>query len=583
MKYLKPFPALSFHRINKVSLHPFDPSCLRVFVLSCFLLFGSIAYGQSPNCYRITFSDKNSSPYSIERPEEFLSPRAIAKRERFNIPITEQDFPVNPQYIQQITSTINTPIQIIASSKWNNSVVLYFPENDDCQAIVDEILGLFSFVVDALPVAFYDVSKKTETPPYEQLSDAIVYNPSCDYNYGGSLVNIRLNRGDDLHKAGFCGENMLICVFDVGWNNFDKLSCFKPLYDNGQILGARDLIPGVNDVYSGHSHGTIVTSEIASDIEGKMIGTAPKATYFFIRSDDPWREQLVEEDFYAQAAEIADSLGADVTSASLGYTTFDYDWQNIYSSANNDGITSIASRAASILTHKGIIVVNAAGNEGTSPWHYIGRPADAFDILAIAAVDRNGNIASYSSYGPSADGRVKPDVAAAGDGSFVVTDGGIIGGYGSGTSCAAPIIAGLSACLWQALPQYTSLEIMDLIRKYGNSYNNPNNRTGYGVPNFYQCYLDETVGVLEMIKPEVLVYPNPTTGALNLFQETINNEQLTINNVDIFDVYGRKLSSNHPSTSSSHYLINISHLQPGVYFLMISTEVGVTTKKIVKY
>jgi hypothetical protein len=189
-----------------------------------------------------------------------------------------------------------------------------------------------------------------------------------------------------------------------------------------------------------------------------------------------------------------------------------------------------------------------------------------------------------SSYGPSADGRVKPDVAAAGDDAWVINKYGKIVQL-SGTSCAAPIIAGLAACLWQALPQYSSLEIMDLIRKYGDCYNNPNNRTGYGIPDFYQCYLDLTYGLAENVEPEILVYPNPTTGELR-----ITNYELGIKEVEIFDIYGKKLlsnhliasSSNHLITSSSNHLTNISHLQAGVYFLKIDTETGIITKRVVK-
>jgi hypothetical protein len=406
---------------------------------------------------------------------------------------------------------------------------------------------------------------------------------SCDYDYGNSIDNIKLLNGHKLHKAGFCGDGMLICAIDGSWGGLDTLSCFRSLYENGQIWGTQDLVPGVNNVYIGNEngyfddHGTATLSEMASCIEGRLVGTAPKANYFLIRTENPWGENLVEEDFWAQGAEIADSLGADVLTASVGYHTFDYEWQNNYTPADNDGVTSIASRAASILVQKGVIVVNSAGNSGNDIWQYIIRPADAFNILAVGAVNKYGSIANYSSYGPSADGRVKPDVVAPAEGAWTIRGDGTIKPYG-GTSCASPLIAGLSACLWQALPQYSSLEIMDLIRKYGNRYNNPNNRYGYGIPNFYQCYLEHYTGVSEKIMPKVSVYPNPTTGELR-----ITNYELGIKEVEIFDIYGKKLSSNHLITSSSNHLINIAHLQAGVYFVKIQTETGTITKKIIKY
>jgi len=562
-------------------------------VFFCVFATGIFTYAQNPNCFRITFTDKDNSPYAIERPDEFLSQRAINKRVRFEIPITEQDFPVNPQYVQNIQSFFNTITSVIATSKWNNSVVLHCPEVDNWQTIVDQIKEKFSYVKEVLPVAYYDLSKKVETPLPEQISNAIVYRGSCDYNYGKSIDNIKIHNGQLLHKAGFCGEDMLICVLDVGWTAFDLLSVFKPLFENGQIWGTRDLIPGVNDVYTGHSHGTSITSEMVCNIDGVMVGTAPKANYFFIRSDDPWREQLIEEDFYAQACEIADSLGADISTASLGYTTFDFEWQNIYTPDDNIGTASIASRAATTLAEKGVIVVNSAGNEGNGLWRYLGRPADAFNILAVGAVNKDGVIAGFSSYGPSADGRVKPDVASVGDGAWMLnTVGGAM--QGSGTSCSAPIIAGLAACLWQALPQYSSSQMMQLIREYGDCFSNPNDRKGYGIPNFYKIYSDITESVTEEESSNFSVYPNPTTGQLRIESNKGINPLVS---VEIFDIMGKKISSHHliPTSphhlipSSSHHLIpsssphlDISHLSAGVYFVKIHTENGAVVRKVIK-
>ena len=562
---------------------------LRPFLLSafCFLLFSTLVYGQSPNCYRITFSDKNDSPYSVNRPEEFLSPRAIAKRERFNIPIIEQDLPVNPHYIDSILNFSNESSQIISKSKWDNSVVIFYPETENCQDIIDKMVNYFPFVEDALPVAYYKLSIISETPFHIKSSKVVVNSFfSCDYDYGVGIEQIDIHKGQFLHKAGFCGEGMLICVIDAGWDGFDTISYFKPLYENGQILGTRNLIPCCeNTVYTGGGHGTAVTSAMASDIEGKLVGTAPKANYYFIRSENSflfgseniWNEQLVEEDFFAQAAEIADSLGSDITNASLCYSIFDYEWQNIYSPADNNGTTSIASRAASILAQKGVIVVIAAGNEGLNDWHYITHPADASNILAVGNVNKNGQLSPTSSYGPSADGRIKPDVASVGWKDWCVWSNGQIiqnGGYG-GTSAAAPVIAGLSACLWQALPRYSSLEIMDFIRQYGNRADNPDDRTGYGIPNFYQCYLDKTYGVEENTKPEVLVYPNPTTGALH-----VTSAALHVTDVEVFDIYGRKQSNVSRVTRNE---TNIAHLPAGIYFVKIFTESGIITKKVIKY
>jgi len=566
-----PSPALSISVIRYTF-------CFLLFSFSAFLLLCFSAIAQNPNCYRITFSDKNNSPYSVNRPEEFLSQRAIEKRVRFNIPVIEQDLPVNPQYIEAILNLSSEQSQIISKSKWDNSVVIFYPETENCHSIIAEMINNLSFVVDTLPVAYYEISKKNKTPIYEKLPSNMVSSSStCDYDYGNSVDNINLHNGELLHKAGFCGEGMLICVFDGGWKGFDTISYFKPLYEKGQIWGTRDLVTKVNNVYTRTDHGTYCTSQLASTIEGKMVGAAPKANYFFIRSEDPWTEQLIEEDFWAFAAELADSIGTDVVSSSVGYTTFDYDWQNLYTSADNNGTASIASRAATTLTEKGVIVVNAAGNQGLFPWRYLVRPADAFNILAVGAVTKNGLSATFSSYGPSSDGRVKPDVAALGEKLWSVTGKGKIVNTGGATSGATPIIAGLSACLWQALPQYSSLEIKQLIRKYGDMANNPDDRTGYGIPNFYQCYIDHYTEIQENKIPEVSVYPNPTTGDLRIM-----NYDLRIEHIEIYDVFGRKVFSNHLITSSFNYIINISYLPKGIYIIRIQTEKGMLNKKIIK-
>ena len=585
-------------KVKRLRFFTFLPLYLLTLILnSPFSILHSFA--QSPNCYRITFSDKDNSPYSITRPEEFLSPRAIAKRERFNISVIEQDLPVNSHYIDSILHFSNEPSQIISKSKWDNSVVIFYPETDDSKAIIDEMAEHFSFVMDVLPVAYYklpfiyEAPIYMQTPVHEEISNAIVNSSSCDYDYGIGIEQIDIHKGQFLHKAGFCGEGMLICAIDAGWEGFDTISYFKPLYQNGQILGTRDLIPCCgNTVYTGGGHGTGVTSLMASAIEGKFVGTAPKANYFFIRSENSflfgstniWDEQLVEENFLAYAMEIADSLGADVINVSLCYRIFDYEWQNIYTPADNNGEASIASRAASTLTQKGVIVVIAAGNEGLTDWHYITHPADASNILAVGNVNKNGKISPTSSYGPSADGRIKPDVASVGWGDWGVWSNGQIiqnGGYG-GTSSAAPIIAGLAACLWQALPQYSSLEIMDLIRKYGDRYNNPDDRTGYGIPNFYQCYLDHSNSVPEKQMSSVSVYPNPTTGELRI--EVAGQARNDVVNVEIFDVYGRKQKGeSRKEKAESVIVLDISALQTGLYFVKITTENGTLTKKVVKY
>lgn len=523
------------------------------------ILAGYTAMAQNtPTCYRISLSDKNNSPYSISNPSVFLSQRALDKRARFNIAITEQDFPVNPQYIQQIKA-IDANIQVLCTSKWMNTVTIYCPDSTKPATI-----SALPFVTNVLPVADYDLQgMKKQLQTFENNYVSIVSNPAkdsmADLDYGEGYRQIALHNGHLLHKEGFLGNGMLIAVFDAGWTGVDTSVYFHPLFENGQILGTRDLIPGRHNVFEGHYHGTIVTSTMAILAEGTLVGTAPKANYFFIRSEHPLSEELIEEDFWAQAAEIADSLGADVINSSLGYTTFRDFPQGDFTYEDVDGVTSIASRAATILGQKGVVVCVSAGNEGTSPWYHIGHPADAFDILAVGAANVMGHIAGFSSRGPSYDGRVKPDITSVGVNTTCIWPDDRLG-EADGTSLACPVAAGLCACLWQALPEKTASEIMQIVRESSSCYNNPNDSLGYGIPDFYAAYQNHAHdGVPEHIIPSAHIFPNPCTNQFN-----ISSREDNIDRVELFSIDGKLVLSTCPD---KHYYIsvNVQDVPAGFY------------------
>jgi len=542
----------------------------RLFIVTLLLSITFSSFAQNPNCYRIYLSNKNNSPFSINTPSAFLSPRAIAKRTTYNIPITTQDLPVNEAYINQIKA-FDANIQVLSTSKWLNTVVIYCPNPAHIPGIQN--LGSVQHIV---PVANLPFSKEGGfVIPQTIANDKFGTNGFKDFSYGDSYDQIKVHRGDSLHNLGFRGEGMLICVFDAGWNGFDTLSHFQPLYANGQIWGTRDMIPGVNNVYTGHGHGTSVTSIIASNIEGQLVGTAPMANYFFIRSENPWSEQPIEEDFWAAAAELADSLGADVINSSLGYTTFPDFPQGDMTPQQNDGISSVSSLAATIAGQKGIVVVISAGNERGSDWGFIGRPADAIDVISVGAMDKDSIIAPFSSYGPSADMRVKPDITAVGWNTWVsTTNGNIV--QGNGTSFSGPVIAGLSACLWQALPHLNAIELMDVIRQHGHIYNNPDNDFGYGIPDFFQAFLDNSTSVSEFSTSiNVVAFPNPTADQIT-FQST--NEEIV--SIQIVDLSGKILFQ--VSDKQFKNTISVASLSSGIYFAHVTTTQSIGTIKFVK-
>ena len=301
--------------------------------------------------------------------------------------------------------------------------------------------------------------------------------------YGDAEHQILMLNGKKLHEAGFRGQGKLIAIIDGGFMNANQI----PLFDNIRILGHHDCAyPYDADVFKLLDHGTMVLSTMAMHRDSLFTGTAPDAFFFLLRSEDGRTEFPVEEDYWAQAAEYADSIGADVVNSSLGYTRFDdRDLDHTY--REQDGKTALISRTASLMASKGMILVNSAGNEGDSSWKRINVPGDASDILTVAALKADSVNAGFSSVGPSFDGRVKPDVSAMGYHSTVVRGNGRIT-TANGTSFSSPILCGMVASLWSALPNLTAYQIMDLVRRSADRYDFPDNIYGYGIPNFWEAY-----------------------------------------------------------------------------------------------
>lgn len=542
----------------------------RAFLVFALVVLSFVTQAQTATCYRVYLNNKNNSPFNVNNPQAFLSPRAIEKREHYNIPITIQDLPVNQSYINQIKA-FDPNIQVLSTSKWLNTVVIYCPNNAHIPGIQN--LACVQYIV---PVANYNLtSPRNIQTEISNSNDKFTTLQTRDFNYGDSYDQIKVHRGDSLHNRGFRGEGMLICILDAGWEGFDTLSHFQNLYDNGQIWGTRDLMPGVNNVYIGHGHGTSVTSIIGSNIPNALVGTAPNANFFFIRSENPWSEQLIEEDFWVAGAELADSLGADVINSSLGYTVFADFPEGDMTPQQNDGITGVSSQAATIAGQKGIVVVISAGNERESSWGYISRPADAFDVISVAAMNKDSLIAPFSGYGPSADGRVKPDITAVGWDTWVSTTYGAII-QGNGTSYSGPVIAGLSACLWQALPHLNAIELMQEIREYGHLYSSPDYDFGYGIPDFFQAFLDNSTRIASFNSIKTIsAFPNPATDDI-----IFKSQNGAILEIRIFDVTG-KLIMNSVS-DQEEAIINISKLNSGLYFAQISTQQIRSTIKFVK-
>lgn len=442
-----------------------------------FALLGLCAAGawaqQDTLKYRISLKDKAATTYSLKHPEKFLSEKAIARRKKQNLPVDSTDLPVCKQYVDEIR---RQGVTVVVTGKWDNFVTVSC--NDS--AIIDRIAAL-PFVRSAEKVW---TAPKGDKPMMATERDSLINTPKIhpDSIYGSAITQIQLSNGHKLHEAGFKGQGMTIAIIDAGFHNADKITAMRNIH----ILGVKDFVNPQADIYAESSHGMMVLSCIGMNQPEVMTGTAPGASFWLLRSEDEYSEHLVEQDYWAAAVEFADSVGVDVLNTSLGYYAFD-DASKDYKYRELDGRHALMSRQASRIADKGMVLVCSAGNAGMGPWKKISPPGDAENVLTVGAVNKKATLAPFSSIGNTADGRIKPDVVAVGEGSDIIrTDGNQ--GRANGTSFSSPIMCGMVTCLWQARPELTAKELIELVRQSGDRVDYPDNIYGYGVPDMWKAY-----------------------------------------------------------------------------------------------
>ena len=542
--------------------------------LSFILLFLTISLITSAqiatNIYWVQFTDKDNSPYSIDNPEAYLSPRALQRRANLGIGIDEYDIPVNPQYLQAVA---NCGAQLLNPSKWLNGVSVHVTD----PAVIDAINAL----------GFVEVVRNCPNDPQAQEikerwmaneMEAVDATRWTRGYYGGAETQAKQLKVDQLHEQGFDGTGIVIAILDGGFIGANNHACFDNMREEGRLLGTRDFVYGSNSVYSQSTHGTSCLSTMAAYVPNTMVGTAPKASYYLMHTEDGPNENIVEEYNWVSGAEYADSLGVDVCSTSLGYIGFDIpQWDHPFE--HFDGHTAPMTIGAEIAASRGMICMNAASNEGDGVCT-LGIPADAEHILTVGAVDENGYRANFSSVGPTYYGRIKPDVMAMGEGTYVASgDGGWWPYYnGNGTSFATPVLAGAVACLRQARPYASVQEICDVIRSCGNRADNPDNKYGYGIPDFSQAlellHVEETATQSNEI---INVYPNPTQGDMRVVLNEGAKAELTV-----FDFMGRQLYT-YTFNGLTHTTLEayLNTLDSGLYFIKAVSELGNQTLKLV--
>jgi serine protease AprX len=534
----------------------------RVFFLFLFITMLASFNGWCQSYYWVGFSDKNNNPLSLSNPGAFLSERALERRLRQNIAVDSLDLPVNPGYISQV---LGEGVTFIHSSKWLNGITV----RTDLDSFSDEVIQLpFVKEVQLTKRSFSNKSTRSKFIDQELKNGEVAFD---SMQYGESVHQVHQLNLQYLHNNGFMGQGMHIAVLDAGFYRADTLAAFNALWEQGRVLGTYDFVDGDEFIFDGHFHGMSVLSAMAGNVPGKLLGTAPEASYWLFRSEDEYSEFLIEEYNWLAAAEFADSAGVDIINSSLGYFTFDDPEMN-HTYASMDGNTTPVTRGANIAVTRGMLVVSSAGNEGraTDSWKYIIAPSDGDNVIGVGAVNKEGIPAPFTSYGPASDGDVKPNVAAVGWNTIIQRSDGSIG-TGNGTSFSSPVIAGAVACLWQANRNIAALQIKKAIEMSAHLFLTPDSLIGYGIPDFKLAdrLIKETAIEPSRKQGTWGVYPNPASNYIVL-QKRVNavfgKVMLTFYSLD-----GKLIHMEERNDAAKIVLQNLQMLPPGLLLLQITS------------
>jgi len=539
---------------------------MKSLILAFTLLFGFTLNAQIQDGW-VYFTDKENVADALANPITILSQTALDRKALHNTPIDERDVPVNENYITQLK---NTPgISVLAKSKWMNCAYVRGTQSH-IEALLNEPYVLdIEFADKDLNFSPAPVPRTTSKFDWEMIPQRI------SYDYGLAANQIEMLGGDFLHEEDYTGEGIIIGVFDSAFPNVLVNPAFSHVNNENRLLGTYDFVLRQEDVTASGSHGARTYSNIAAILENEFVGTAPNASFYLFRTEDGGSENPVEEAYWVEALERADSLGVALVNTSLGYQ--DYDNPNYdHSYEDLDGQTTFSARGANHAFDKGMLLVTSAGNDGGG-FTFVGTPGDSPGMLTVGAVDSDGNYASFSSIGPTVDGRVKPDVMAQGAAAAVVDQDGFVT-FNNGTSFSSPILAGVVASLWQARPQTTNAQLMQIVKESATLYNNPTPEMGYGIPNFenaLQALLE--LGVHDnLYNNNILLYPNPATTTLTVQLKNMEFPQ----EISIYNVLGllvkKDVLTNEITT------LSVESLPVGMYMVTIVTNDKRFSYKLIK-
>ncbi len=510
----------------------------------------------------VYFNDKPNSAIFLSNPLTMLSQRSLDRRAVQGISLSIQDTPIHQPYINQVASTAG--ITVLAKSKWLNCLHVR-----GSQADINALTAL-NFVANIV-WAHKSWNRTTNQQPkiipvHKQFATAV------NFNYGTSANQVQMLNGHLLHQQNYTGMGKVIAVLDSGFPNVNTVQSFQRLMTNNQILGGYDFVNKNTNYFSGHYHGTLVLSCMGGYVNNQLVGTAPDASYYLYITEDVASENPVEESYWVEAAEEADRVGADIITSSLGYVDYDNP-SYTHSYTDMTGNKNFASKGANIAFTKGIVVLASAGNSGTANIPTIGVPAEATNVLAVGAVQSNRTYANFSSIGPTFDGRIKPDIMAQGQNSVLSDTNGNIA-TANGTSFSCPIMAGMIASFWQAVPNLNAQQIVNFVRQASDRYTFPDSQYGYGIPNFQQA-LNTALNINNLTISDFQIQQIRSNNSLRIvFPNNFKNVTLAL-----YNTIGQQVLAATPIISYQN--IDLSALATGVYLYKIDSDGTTKTGKII--
>jgi subtilisin family serine protease len=543
-----------------------------IYFLVFLLSFGWTTKGLAQDRYAVFFKFKPQKEYALASPSKFLTEKAIQRRAREKFAVDSLDLPVTDAYLQGISAYSQ---ELLYASKWLNAAVVVTDAEGK-----KKMEGL-PFVQKVEWVAKGFISRSgnrnstgviASTPKKWAIEES--YREAAAYDFQNELLGIPA-----MHQAGFTGKGITVAVFDSGFPGLDKAVPFAHIFTNKRVVGQLNVVrPWIKEVFRDNEHGTQVASLILSNQTGTLVAGAHQAQVIFAITEDVATEYPIEELNWVRAAEYADSLGVDIINSSLGYLDFD-EPSLAYTTSQLDGKTTYVTRGATLAAKRGILVVNSVGNYGSAGSSSLVAPADAQGILAVGSVNASSVVSTFSSRGPTADGRIKPELVAFGQSPVLVRGTGQVSSA-AGTSFSAPQLTALAAGLWEAKPNWTKDELLTNLIKSGTQYATPDQNLGYGIPNFRSAYYGALLGLNEEIESGSSIYPNPlSTESLHIRF----GKELSVT-LQILDGSGRRVVEQvgERNTIQQPFVFILSDLPSGIYFLQLLDGKEIAYKKLIK-